>query len=92
MCTALLVCILCKPVHSLHESSLHQLDLFLEVFLWRLQLLLHRSTLLLFFFSKNLYYITITITLFPVIFTITITITYYYYPKSAGVGLHLQDQ
>ena len=85
VCVALLVCILCQPVHSLHEPSLHQLDFFLEIFLWRLQLLLHRSTclLLLFLFSKNLYYTTITITLFPVIFTITITITYYYYPKSA---------
>ena len=73
VCAALLVCILCQPVHSLREPSLHQLDFFLEIFLWRLQWLLHRNTclLLLFLFSKNLYYITTTITLFPVTFTIT---------------------
>ena len=31
-----LVCVLCQPVHSCIEPSLHGLDFFLEIFLWRL--------------------------------------------------------
>ena len=38
------------------------------------------SITIILFIQKSLLYITITITLFPVIFTITIK--YYYYPKS----------
>ena len=36
VCMALLVCVLCQPVHSCIEPSLHGLDFFLEIFLWRL--------------------------------------------------------
>ena len=33
---ALLVFVRCQPVHSCIEPSLHGLDFFLEIFLWRL--------------------------------------------------------
>ena len=33
---ALLVFVLCQPVHSCIEPSQHGLDFFLEIFLWRL--------------------------------------------------------
>ena len=33
---ALFVCVLCQPVHSFIEPSLHGLDFVLEIFLWRL--------------------------------------------------------
>ena len=36
VCMALLVCVLCQPVDSCTETSLHQLDFFLEIFSWRL--------------------------------------------------------
>ena len=36
VCMALLVCVLCQPVHSCIEPSLHGVDFFLEIFLWRL--------------------------------------------------------
>ena len=36
VCMALLVCVVYQPVHSCIETSLHQLDFFLEIFLWRL--------------------------------------------------------
>ena len=42
---ALLVCVLCQPVHSCIEPSLHMLDFFLEIFY---------EGLFLFFFDKNL--------------------------------------
>ena len=32
VCLALLVCVLCQPVHSCIERSLHGLDFFLEIF------------------------------------------------------------
>ena len=35
VCMALLVCVLCQPVHA--QPALHGLDFFLEIFLWRLQ-------------------------------------------------------
>ena len=35
VCMALLVCVLCQPVHSCIEPSLHGVDFFLEIFLWR---------------------------------------------------------
>ena len=35
VCMAHLVCVLCQPVHSCIEPSLHQLDFILEIFLWR---------------------------------------------------------
>ena len=72
-------CLCTSSASAFIEPSLYRLDFLLEIFLWRLQLLLHRSIclLLLFFLSKNLYYITILHVIF------TITITYYYYPKSA---------
>ena len=35
VCMALLVFVLCQPVHSCIEPSLHGLDFFLEIFLWR---------------------------------------------------------
>ena len=34
VCMALLVCVLCQPVHSCIETSLHQLDFFLEIFFY----------------------------------------------------------
>ena len=33
-CMARLVFVLCQPVHSCIEPSLHGLDFFLEIFLW----------------------------------------------------------
>ena len=36
VCMALLGCVLCQPVHSCIETSLHQLDFFLEIFSWKL--------------------------------------------------------
>ena len=36
VCMALLICVLCQPVHSCIEPSLHGVDFFLEIFLWRL--------------------------------------------------------
>ena len=36
VCVALLVFVLCQPVHSCIEPSLHGVDFFLEIFLWRL--------------------------------------------------------
>ena len=36
VCMAFLVFVLCQPVHSCIEPSLHGLDFFLEIFLWRL--------------------------------------------------------
>ena len=36
VCMAILVCVLCQPVHSCIKTSLHQLDFFLKIFLWRL--------------------------------------------------------
>ena len=42
VCMARLVFVLCQPVHSCIEPSLHGLDFFLEIFLWRLNLLVAR--------------------------------------------------
>ena len=47
VCMALLVCVLFQPVHSCIEPSLHGLDLFLEIFLWRLNLFLDTLIILL---------------------------------------------
>ena len=36
VCMTFLVCVLCQPVHLCIEPSLHGVDFFLEIILWRL--------------------------------------------------------
>ena len=65
--------ILCQPVHSCIEPSLHGLELFLEIFLWRF---------VLFFFDKQLFCYVVPPT-YPCMCALTNSVLYALLPQSS---------